>query len=280
MLKDSKPLEVSCYVIGAGAFGVFFRWMQLQLAYENGLPEKSVWHFFVLLLIGAAAGTFFYFIRKQEKEHLAVPKDFFEALHNEGKLYTVIRWLTGLIMVAGSALLFSQSEVDSDATFLRVLSVLGMLTGISFPLYLTCANKPHVTKNATLTLLSLIPILLFGTWLLTAYKRNSINPIVWNYVIEVLTLIVDAFAFFRLAGFAYGVPDGKRSMFYSMWGAMLSLLCLADNRHLGQQVLFFAIALMLTLANWIMIANLQPVKEEEKEAASKEEKREEPIERL
>ena len=40
MLKDSKSLETCCYIIGAGAFGIFFRWMQLQLAIENGLPEK------------------------------------------------------------------------------------------------------------------------------------------------------------------------------------------------------------------------------------------------
>ena len=109
MIKDSRALEISCYVLGAGAFGVFFRWMQLQLAYDNGLPGKSVWHFFVILLIAAGAVVFQFFIRKQSREHLTVPTDFFAALHNDGKLYTVIRWGIGLIMVAGSALLFSQS---------------------------------------------------------------------------------------------------------------------------------------------------------------------------
>lgn len=269
MLKDSKSLEVSCYVLGAGAFGVFFRWMQLQLAYNSeGLPGKSVWNFFVVLLIAACAGIFWYFVRRNEKAGLAVPDDFFTALSNPGKLHALFRWGIGVIMVAGSLLLFLTCELDMNATFLRVLSVFGAITGICFPFLLVCANKPHVTKNGTITLLSFLPLLFFATWLLTSYKQNSINPIAWDYVVEVLTIIVDLFAFFRIAGFAYGVPDAKKSMFLCMWGAMLSLMCLADNRYLGQQVMFFATALMLTMYNWILFANLVPAP---KKAPAKEE---------
>ena len=269
MLKDSKPLEVSCYALGAGAFGVFFPCMQLQLAYNSeGLPGKSVWNFFVVLLIAACAGIFWYFVRRNEKAGLAVPDDFFTALSNPGKLHALFRWGIGVIMVAGSLLLFLTCELDMNATFLRVLSVFGAITGICFPFLLVCANKPHVTKNGTITLLSFLPLLFFATWLLTSYKQNSINPIAWDYVVEVLTIIVDLFAFFRIAGFAYGVPDAKKSMFLCMWGAMLSLMCLADNRYLGQQVMFFATALMLTMYNWILFANLVPAP---KKAPAKEE---------
>ena len=259
MLKDSKSLEVSCYVLGAGAFGVFFRWMQLQLAYNGeGLPGKSVWNFFVVLLIAVCAGVFWYFVRRNGKAGLVVPDGFFDALSNPGKFHALFRWFIGIIMVAGSLLLFFNCELDMNVTFLRVLSVFGAITGICFPLLLVCANKPHVAKNGTITLLSFMPLLFFATWLLTSYKQNSINPIGWDYVVEVLTIIVDMFAFFRIAGFAYGVPDAKKGMFLSMLGAMLSLMCLADNRYLGQQVMFFAVALMLTMYNWILFANLVP----------------------
>ncbi len=280
MLKDSKSLEVSCYVLGAGAFGVFFRWMQLQLAYENGLPGKSVWHFFLILLILAAAGVFLYFIKKTADSGLGLSGDFFEALKNEGKAYTVFRWIIGIMMIAGSALLFMTGEVDMNATFLRILAGLGALTGISFPLLLTCANKPHVTKNSTITLLSLIPLLLFSVWILTSYKQNSINPIAWDYAVEILTLIVDALAFFRIAGFAYGVPDPKRTMFYCMWGAMLSILSLADSRYLGQQIMLVSAALMLTMYNWIMISNLKIQAEKEKPVEEEEEDQDEVVERI
>ena len=41
----NKPLELTLYAAGAGAFGVFLRWLEDQLAFnELGLAEKSaVW---------------------------------------------------------------------------------------------------------------------------------------------------------------------------------------------------------------------------------------------
>ena len=245
MLKDGKALEVSCYVLGAGAFGVFFRWMQLQLAYNSdGLPGKSVWNFFVILLIAAGAAVFWYFVKRNEKAGLVVPEDFFSALSNPGKIHAILRWFIGFIMVAGSALLFLTCELDMNATFLRVLSAFGIITGISFPLLLICANKPHVSKNGMITLLSFFPLLFFSTWLLTSYKQNSINPIGWDYVLEIL----------------------------------LNLMCLADNRYLAQQIMFFAASLMLTMYNWIMIANLVPAPK--KVSAKEESDEEEIVERL
>ena len=278
MLKDSKSLEISCYVIGAGAFGVFFRWMQLQLAYDNGLPGKSVWHALVLLLIFASAAVFWYFVRSFEKAGLSVPTDFYEALSNKGKLFTILRWLFGGILCLGSVLLFMTSELDANVTFLRVLSGFGLLSGIAFPLLLSCANRPHATKKSTVTLLSILPLFFLCTWLLTSYKQNSINPIIWLYAIEVLTLIVDMLAFFRIAGFAYGVPDAKKTMFNCMLGAMLSLMSLADNRYLGQQVMFLAVALIFILVVWIMIANLA-VREKDSEPVADDEEAS-PVEKL
>ena len=271
-MKDSKSLEISCYVLGLGAFGVFFRWMQLQLAYnDNDLPDSSAWNVLVPLLILAAAYVFIRFIKKFRKERVTIPVDFFEALKNKGKLYTFCRWAIGVIMVAGSALLLMTCETDTNALFLRIVAVLGILTGISFPLLLTVANKPHVTGGSTITLLSLFPILLHAVWLLTCYKQNSINPVTWDYVVEIVTVIVSLLAAFRLAGFAYGVPDAGKSMFFCMLGAMLSVMSVADGRNMGQQVMLIASALMMTMYNWILVANRRyrdgtPVEEEADEA--------------
>lgn len=258
MLKDSKSLEYSCYVIGAGAFGVFFRWMQLMLAYnDEELPDVSAWNFLVPLLIVAGAFVFNRFIRNIEKEHKYLPDDFFSALKNEEKAYHIFRWAIGILMVLGSILLLATCELDKNVIFLRILAGFGILTGLAFPLILSSANKPHVTGNSGVTLLALLPILFYGTWLLTSYKQNSINPVVWDYIIEILTLIVSLLASFRIAGFAYGVTDTKKAMFLCMFGGMLSIMSIADNRYLGQQLMFAASALMMVMYNWIMVANLQ-----------------------
>ena len=55
---QKKSLETSCYVCEAGAFGVFFRWLQDQMAFdEAGLADRSVVNYLVPLLVLAAALT-------------------------------------------------------------------------------------------------------------------------------------------------------------------------------------------------------------------------------
>ena len=63
MQMQKKSLEISCYVCGAGAFGVFLRWLQDQLAFNDaGLAEKSVFHFLVTIFIVASAFVFLRFV--------------------------------------------------------------------------------------------------------------------------------------------------------------------------------------------------------------------------
>ena len=258
MFRDSKSLEISCYVIGAGAFGVFARWMQLQLAYnEEQLPDKSAWNVIVVLLIIAAAAVFFNFVKKMRDEGKYLPESFFEAFKNEGKLYAFCRWFIGLVMIAGSILLLATCELDKDAAFLRVLSVFGVLTGVAFTLMMTAANKPHVVGKSSLAFLGFVPILFFAVWLVTAYKQNSINPVEWDYLVEILAVCVSMCAFFRIAGYAYGTPNEYRTMAMCMLGAMTCIMNLPDGRYLGQQVMFIAAAMMMIMINWVMVANLK-----------------------
>ena len=267
MFKDSKSLEVSCYVIGAGAFGIFFRWMQLQLAYnEEGLPDASVWNVLVPVLVIAMALVFRKFVAKFRSDGCCLPEDFFSAFANDGKLFGFFRWLTGAVMIAGSVLLLLTCETDKNAAFLRVLGILGVLSGISFPVLLTTANKPHVGKKSTMALLTLMPILLFAFWLVTCYKENSINPIGWDYAVQLAAIIFSMIAFAFIAGYAYGVPDEYKSMLFCMLGGMMCITTLADSRNIGEQLMFVAAAMMLMMYNWIMIANL--VKKEKRSAYS------------
>lgn len=281
MGKDSKSLEISCYVVGAGAFGIFFRWMQLQLAYnENGLPDRSAWNVLVPLLIVAGAYVFYRFIQKTKKERKYVPEDFYEALANKGKLYQICRWAIGALMILGSAYLFVSCDVDKNAVFLKILSVFGVLTGVAFPLLLEMANRPHAAGNSTLTLLAVLPVFFYAMWLLTSYKQNSINPVTWDYLVEVVTITVSLLAAFRMAGFAYGVPDAGRSMFYCMTGGMLCIMSLSDKRYLAQQIMLASSALMMVMYNWIMVANLRTGEYSVFSGNDSEEEKDEGFERL
>ena len=256
-------MEISCYLVGAGAFGVFLRWMQIQLAFnEEGLVDASAFNFLLPIYVVAAAIVFYRFTERMRVQRVFVPSGFCDALRNDTKLYSILRWFFGAIIMLGSLLLLADAETDKNSGLLRILAIFGLLAGVSCPLMLTAANKPHVTKASGASFLASVPIIFFGFWLIVVYKQNSINSVLWEFGVELFTIIFNIFAFFRVAGFAFGVPDGGKAMFMCMLAGMMDITSLADKRYMSMQIIFAGCALMLALYNWIMLSNLRQMNPE------------------
>jgi hypothetical protein len=261
---QKKALEISLYVVGGGAFAVFLRWLQDQLAFnELGLADRSVFHFLLLAFLAAAAYVFLRFLNRFQEQNIYLPTEFGEALRNEGKLFQIARVGLGVLMCLGAVLLFAASEVDKYVGMQRALAALGLLTGISYPLLLGEANKER-QDTRLLCLLSMVPVLMFAMWLLVSYRENAINSVAWAYAVDIFTPVAAMLAFFRMAGFAFGTPNVRRSMFGAMFGAVMCMMALADERYMGAQLMLAAAAGMLVLYNWIMVSNLRQGKVREK----------------
>lgn len=253
-----RALEISCYVFGAGAFGVFARWLQVMTAFdEDGLADRSVFNLLVPAIIIAAAIVFDNFTKQIKKERLYVPKDFCEALFNPGKLFTAARWGAGLLMCVGAGLLLAESETDKNADMLRALAAAGFLSGLSVPMLLGEANYEEVEHPGLIRIYAVVPIVFYALWLIVSYRENSLNSVVWDFVLEILTIVVSMFAFFRVAGFAFSAVNGRKCMVSCMLGASLCVMSLADSRYTGEQLMLFATAIILALYNWILLVNLK-----------------------
>ena len=252
------PLQIGVFVCSAGAFGVFFRWLQRQLAFDDGLAGPSLWNFVVPLSILAAAWIFRRFVEQFRDDRCRLPKSFHGTLKNDLLLYRLVRVAIGAVMCLGALLLFAKSETDPHVGFLRVLAAVGFLTGLSWPLLLREANRdPRESRVWLLCLYAMLPVLFFVVWLVYDYALNSLNSVIWAYAVEVLSVCVSMLAFFRVAGFAYGQPNAEKAMRLCMLGAFLCLMSLADERHTGLQIMLFACAMMQVLYVWIMTANLE-----------------------
>lgn len=254
---DPLALRIACYTGGAGAFSVFCRWLQLQIAFnEDGLPDPSFWNIAVPLVILAAGFLFLRFVDQFRNERYTVSSDFSVALYNDGRFYNLIRWLLGGMMAVGSLALLASCETDPNALFYRIEAAVGVLAGVSFPLCLREANEES-PRYRRACLCSAAPILLFAVWLVTCYKVNSINGILWAYAIEIIAGCFTLMAFFYAAGFPFCSPSPWRSLFFSMFGAFLCLTCLAEERYFGQQLMLLSSAGMLMYYNWVIIANFR-----------------------
>ena len=254
---QNRALENTIYVLAAGAFGVFLRWLQRQLAFdENGLCGPSVFNVIVPLFIIVTA----FVLRRRIVKMLPLTRqpEGFGSLENKGRIYGFFRWLTGAVAVLGGVLVIRGSEIEKQVVLLRVLSVLAILAGVCFPLYLTMANREITEKKRDLIcMLSLSPMLLFAAWLVYDYANNAINSVIWDYLIEVLAASSLLVAFFRLGGFAYGVVPWRKTIFWLQFAAFMSIVVLADGRDLGQQAIFLGCGLMLVLADFILLRKFE-----------------------
>ena len=225
-----KALGSCLYTACAGAFGVFLRWLEDQLAFnELGLADPSAFHVMLIAFIVACGIVFWRGITRLEREGYTLPPEIGPALGDQMVLHGILRILFGGLMVLGGLLLFAKSETDKFVTMLRVLSMLAILSGLAYPLVLAESERDE-PRNWVLRPLMLLPMLLYATWLLLCYRRNSINSVPLSYGMEMLTTIVAMVGYFRMAGFAFGAAKTKHCMFASMLTATLCLMSLADER--------------------------------------------------
>ena len=256
--SGKKSLEIACYIGGAGAFGVFLRWLQLQLAFnELGLPDPSAFHILLILYVVAAALVFLYFVNRYEKQRLYLPDAFPPAFSHTGKLYLAARILSGLVVSAGGVLLYMQAEADRNSADYRFIAVLAIASGLAFILWMSCADRDPQPNTWILCVLSFIPMLFLAAWVVICYKVNTINSVIWSYAPELVAVAASMFAFFRLGGYAFGRPRWKDCLFCCMLATMLCITCLADSRYLGMQVIFVGLVAEQLLCCWVMVKNLQ-----------------------
>ena len=252
-----RALETCCYIVGAGAFGVFIRWLQnVAGTNDDQLYNASLWSFLVPLVMIIAALVFVGMVRKLGKDRLYVDEDVCEALKNSGRIYQAIRIAIGIIMAAGSALLMAQCELDNAADLLRVLGILGVFTGVSFPFMMKWYNQTE-RRTSLMYIFSMLPVIMFCVWLIATYKQNDINGVVWQYGVEIVAVCAAICAFFRAAGFSFYSVKSQRILFSSFFGAFMLIVTLADERYLGQQIMILASVGMLLYYDWVLIVNMK-----------------------
>ena len=252
-----KALETCCYIVGAGAFGVFIRWLQnVAGTNDEQLYNDTLWSFLVPLVMIIAALVFVGMVRKLAKDRLYVDEDVCTALKNTGRVYQAIRIAIGVIMAGGSALLIAQCELDKAATLLRVVGAMGVIIGISFPFMMKWYNEPQ-RREGLMYLFSILPVIMFSVWLVATYKQNDINGVVWQYGVEIIAVCAAICAFFRVAGFSFYTVKSSRILFSSFFAAFILIVTLADSRYLGQQAMIIGAAAMLLYYDWVLIVNMK-----------------------
>ena len=251
------PLILSCYVCALGAFGAFFRWLQMQVARdaETGMMDPSILSVLVPLTILCAAVLFYLRLKKLCGGEKALPTEFYTALKGSSVLCPVISWVIGAFTAIGGVITMLNVALDAQRGLYTVIAALGILCGLSFPLICSAARKRY--SPGLTSLFMTLPVIMYCLWLIACYKANSNNPNLWVYAVEIIAVCCIITAFYYTAGFPFGRAKPFNTAFFCMMGAFLGFVTLADGRYLGLQIMLLGSVGMLIMENWLIIQNMR-----------------------
>lgn len=250
MQKEAWTYAIAGTVMGA--FGGLLRWLQCEMIFdEAGLPVKGA---------GISAGLVFYllympavlWLLSRRVTARAGDVDPETALSATGRVTNVLLIASSAIAGLGAAYMF----FTESSLFMRLTALLGLLAAILPALY------PSLSRWGGFgAFLSLLPVFFFSLWLVAFYKSHAVNPVVWEYGVEILAISACLFAVYRLSGCLFYRLKLRHTVFACGLGLAGCLTVLMDRAPAGARILLLGWSLGLGTLCWILLRSAPPRKE-------------------
>lgn len=108
--------------------------------------------------------------------------------------------------------------------------------------------------------------LLLCVWLISDFRARAIDPVVQNYLYEVLAIVCALMAFYYLAGYSFQTGRPRRTAAFCLLGAYFSLVTLADGHSLADVCRYGFIILFLTAHAALLLTSSEESAKEKLEA--------------
>ena len=258
MQKNAWTYALSGTVLGA--FGLLLRWLQTQIIYDDtGLPVKNAAVSWLLVIYIAAMVAVLWWLAGRLCASAESPEEPEEAM-------AVGRREAGFLLIPGSvaiALGAAYMFLRMDDTMLRVTALVGILSAPVMALYPSLSRWGGFGAG-----LSLIPVVFFSVWMVLFYKTNAVDPVVWNYAMEILAIAGCLLAAYRTSSYLFYRARARQSIFACALGTAFSLMVLMDDITAGEQVLFAGWAICFGVLSWILVWNIKPSEDAQNEGES------------
>lgn len=106
-------------------------------------------------------------------------------------------------------------------------------------------------RKESLALLELC--LLFCLWLISDYQNRAADPVVQNYLYEILAISAGVMALYYLAGYSFQTGHPRRTVVSCLLAVVFSMIAMADRHELSDYLRFgFAVLFMTAHAALIL----------------------------
>ena len=206
---DKKSLLTLCL----GAAGMSLRLLQNMTGFEpgTGLPiPGSIPGILLPVLLALSAVILFRMNSKLPKGPVEVPLSRLLNWNDKEGLFAIL---------AGGCVMALSGRSGVVMGLLAVVAGICLLVGMAI-----CRKTPDTEPQILLA----VPVLLLAR-LIFAYRLYSVDPVLANYYLELLGLMLLILASYRLSGFAVQAGGPRMFGFYADLTAILAVTLLADG---------------------------------------------------
>ena len=237
-----------------GAFGLLLRWLQCEIIFdESGLPVKNAPVSWLLVIyVGIMTAVLWRMSGRMDLSGVSdEPEEAMSAATKETRWLLV---LGALIIGLGAGVMF----LRMDETVFRIAALAGILSAPVMALYPSLNRWGGFGAG-----LSVLPVAFFALWLISFYKANAVNPVVWSYAMEILSIAGCLLAAYRCAAWLFYRAEPRKGIFGCAVATAFSLMVLMDEITMGERIMFAGWAICFGTLCWIVLRSAVPGEEGE-----------------
>lgn len=264
-MRKNLPLVLA---LALGGAGFALRKWQLAAGFEADtrlpIPGSAPSMLLVLLTVLAAAGLLVLVRTRRDSPEA----DSAFAAARDNTLFLTAGALSGFLLLLSAGLeIFSFAAVSAPpyVTGAKTVKIASMalpplrvfLCAMGLPSAILWCRRLYRGEETREQMSLLFLCVLFCLWMVSAYQVRASDPVVMDYVYEVLAIVCSLLGLYYIAGYSFQTGKPRRTLFFCLAGVYFSLVTLADGHCLAETARY-GFAVLFLAAHAALILNQPP----------------------
>lgn len=246
MRKQAVTYCITAMILGA--FALMLRWLQCSMIFKPGtdLAVAGSPVSYLMALVIVVVPLVLWRLSRQSGIKAAT-KEPDAALSRPNLAAGALLGLAALVAALGAVLLFFQTGNME----LKIAALLGLLAAPVLMLYPSLPGWGGIGSA-----FSLIPVAFYALWMIVIYKEHAVNPVLWSFAVEILSVAAGLYAFFQLSAYLFYSAKPRKALFACGLATVYGMIALADSSLLSVKLLHGSWCVAMMVMAWILLSNV------------------------
>uniref|UniRef100_UPI003FEE5004 hypothetical protein n=1 Tax=Dysosmobacter welbionis TaxID=2093857 RepID=UPI003FEE5004 len=250
-----KEIVLPAATVAVGAAGFLLRRWELATAFEpdTGLHIPGSPATWALIALSAALAAALVLLCRGKYPDFAGGYD--QAFQAKGNtLYATAMILSAFLLLA-AALCAGWAFVSGQNRVMTRMLLAVMCAASFFCVLSTAKNNYRAEGRGKYSFTLLMPAYTCCVWLIAAYQSRAADPVILDYLYELLAIIAALLGLYFTAGFSFERSKVFRASFFSLLAVYFSFVTLADGHDLATLLLYAFVIVYLLSSTAVLLYN-------------------------